>query len=59
MSCAAHSECPVAQKFLQDLYDDPMSAECGCLGEIIQGWLQTHIKTCTMCREATIEANMP
>jgi hypothetical protein len=44
-------DCPEVQRFFSDLYDDPMSDECPCLGEISEGWKVRHRKTCRRCRD--------
>lgn len=53
------SDCPEAERYLQALYDDPMTQWSGCGGEISQDWLRKHTQTCEKCKEATMEANTP
>lgn len=56
---AAHIECDVAQRELSIIRDDPMTEEYGMIGEVSDGWLMKHCKTCDLCMKATMEASMP
>ncbi len=60
MNMFAADDCRAAQKFLRMLDADPMGRAMGApFGEIIEGWLRKHIRTCEKCRKATMEGNMP
>ena len=51
MHTPVDDSCPVVEKFHSSLYDDPMSAICGCLDEIVTDWEKKHRANCAQCRE--------
>lgn len=51
--------CKEYDEFLKTLHEDPMSKECGCLDDVVQGWLEKHRKTCKVCQEAYVLSQMP
>ena len=55
----ASDACEVANKYVHDLFEDPMTRATGCGDEILEGWLAKHVKTCAECSVASTEANMP
>lgn len=44
-------ECPDVVAFIQAIQEDPMSYECPCLDEVIEGWENKHRLQCERCKE--------
>ena len=55
----AACDCEEAQKYIKEVYADPITQHYGCGGDAVESFLRDHIKKCKKCREASVEANMP
>lgn len=52
-------DCEVAHDYLNSLLDDPMSALCGCMDEIVEGYMRRHVQKCKRCMDVSVEASTP